>query len=88
MKTYMANPAKVEKKWYVVDAEGTAKLKPIEVLRSSGFNNVIKSGLNVGDKIIFEGVEKALFGGFMKHLQQNYAYRYDGGKVRSIISGV
>ena len=22
MKTYMANPAKVEKKWYVVDAEG------------------------------------------------------------------
>lgn len=42
----------------------------------------------VSFKESFEGVEKALFGGFMKHLQQNYAYRYDGGKVRSIISGV
>ena len=29
MKTYMANPAKVEKKWYVVDAEGQLSLKHI-----------------------------------------------------------
>lgn len=44
---------------FVVEADGTAKLKPIEVLQSSGFNNIVKSGLSVGDKIIFEGVEKA-----------------------------
>lgn len=36
----------------------------------------------------FGGNEKALYGAFMKHLTQNYAYRYEGGKVRSIVSGV
>ena len=36
----------------------------------------------------FDGNEKALYGAFMKHLTQNYAYRYEGGKVRSIVSGV
>lgn len=45
-------------------------------------------GIYVDFKTNFEGVEKALFGAFMKHLQQNYAFRYEGGKVRTIISGV
>ena len=45
-------------------------------------------GIYVDFKTNFEGNEKALYGAFMKHLTQNYAYRYEGGKVRSIVSGV
>lgn len=45
-------------------------------------------GIYVDFKTNYEGAEKALYGAFMKHLQQNYAFRYEGGKVRTIISGV
>ena len=31
MKTYMANPDKIERKWYVVDAEGQTLGIPIAV---------------------------------------------------------
>lgn len=33
----------------------------------------------------FTGNEKAAYGGFMKYLSTNYAYRYEGGRIRSIL---
>ena len=45
MKTYMANPDKIERKWYVVDAEGqTLSLIHILSSGSGGMADALDSG--------------------------------------------
>ena len=73
MKTYMANPAKVEKKWYVVDAEGQTlgrlasevakvlrgKNKPVIVINAE---KIVVSGKKMEQKLYH--THSAYVGGF------------------------
>lgn len=43
---------------YVVGADNTVAIRPVEILTSHRFNSIVSSGLKEGDKVIFEGIEK------------------------------
>ena len=69
MKTYMANPAKVEKKWYVVDAEGQTlgrlASEVAKVLRGKNkpeFTPFVHSGKKMEQKLYH--THSAYVGGF------------------------
>ena len=81
MKTYMAKPAEVEKKWYVVDATdiplGRLASQVAMVLRGKN-KPTYTPNVDTGDFVIVINAEKVLLTG--KKLEQKL-YRYHTGYV-------
>ena len=77
MKTYMANPAKVEKKWYVVDAEGQTlgrlASEVAKVLRGKN-KPEFTPFVDTGDYVIVINAEKVKVTG--KKLDQKIYYHH------------
>ena len=73
MKTYMANPAKVEKKWYVVDAEGQTlgrlASEVAKVLRGKN-KPEFTPFVDTGDYVIVINAEKIVVSGKKKEQKQ------------------
>ena len=77
MKTYMANPDKIERKWYVVDAEGCTLGR-----LASGVASVLRGKnkpeftpfVDTGDYVIVVNADKIKVTG--KKLQQKIYYRH------------
>ena len=81
MSTFMAKPAEVERKWYIIDAEG----KPLGRVASAAasiLRGKIKPSftpnVDCGDFVIILNAEKAVLTG--KKLEQKY-YRHHSGYV-------
>ncbi len=81
MSTFMAKPAEVERKWYIIDGEGKS-LGRIAVAAASILRGKIKPtftpNVDCGDFVIILNAEKAVLTG--KKLDQKY-YRYHTGYV-------
>lgn len=77
MKTYMANPAKVEKKWYVVDAEGQTlgrlASEVAKVLRGKN-KPVFTPHVDTGDYVIIVNADKVKVTG--KKMEQKIYYNH------------
>ena len=77
MKTYMANPAKVEKKWYVVDAEGQTlgrlASEVAKVLRGKN-KPIFTPHIDCGDYVIVVNASKVKVTG--KKLDQKVYYSH------------
>lgn len=77
MKTYMANPDKVEKKWYVVDAEGQTlgrlASEVAKVLRGKN-KPEFTPHVDVGDYVVVVNAAKVKVTG--KKLQQKIYYNH------------
>lgn len=77
MKTYMANPDKIERKWYVVDAEGTTlgrlASEIAKVLRGKNKPEYTPH-IDTGDYVIVVNAEKVKVTG--KKLQQKIYYNH------------
>jgi len=79
MKTYVAKPGEVEKKWVVIDAEGlvVGRLAAIIAHRLKGKHRpTYTPHVDCGDTIIVVNAEKAVFTG-KKHEDKVY-YRHTG----------
>lgn len=79
MKTYMAKPGCVDKKWFVVDAEGKTfgRLASQVAAILIGKNKPeYTPSVDTGDFIIVLNVEKIVFTG--KKLDQKYYYHHTG----------
>ena len=77
MKTYMANPDKIERKWYVVDAEGaTLGLLASEIAKVLRGKNKPEytPHIDTGDYVIVVNAEKVKVTG--KKLQQKVYYNH------------
>ena len=90
MKTYMANPAKVEKKWYVVDAEGQTlgrlASEVAKVLRGKN-KPEFTPFVDTGDYVIVVNAEKIKVTG--KKLEQKIYYNhsdYVGGMKETTLA--
>ena len=81
MKTYMANPDKIERKWYVVDAEGQTlgrlSAEIAKVLRGKN-KPVFTPHIDTGDYVVVVNAAKVQLTG--KKLDQKL-YRYHTGYV-------
>ena len=81
MKTFMANPAKIDRKWYVVDAEGKTlgrlASEVAKVLRGKNKPEYTPH-VDTGDYVIVVNAEKIHVTG--KKLDQKY-YRHHSGWV-------
>ena len=77
MKTYMANPDKIERKWYVVDAEGQTlgrlAAEVAKVLRGKN-NPEFTPHIDTGDNVIVINAEKIKVTG--KKLDQKVYYHH------------
>ena len=77
MKTYMANPDKIERKWYVVDAEGQTlgrlAAEVAKVLRGKN-KPVFTPHIDTGDNVIVINAEKIKVTG--KKLDQKVYYHH------------
>ena len=77
MKTYMANPDKIERKWYVVDAEGCTlgrlASEVAKVLRGKN-KPVYTPHIDAGDYVIVINAEKVAVTG--KKLDQKLYYHH------------
>ena len=77
MKTYMANPDKIERKWYVVDAEGQTlgrlSAEIAKVLRGKN-KPVFTPHIDTGDYVIVVNAEKVKVTG--KKLDQKVYYHH------------
>ena len=77
MKTYMANPDKIERKWYVVDAEGATlgrlASEIAKVLRGKN-KPIFTPHMDCGDYVIVVNAEKVKVTG--KKLQQKVYYNH------------
>ena len=77
MKTYMANPDKIERKWYVVDAEGQTlgrlAAEVAEVLRGKN-KPEFTPHIDTGDNVIVINAEKIKVTG--KKLDQKVYYHH------------
>lgn len=77
MKTYMANPDKIERKWYVVDAEGSTlgrlASEIAKVLRGKNKPEYTPH-IDTGDYVIVVNAEKVKVTG--KKLQQKIYYNH------------
>ena len=77
MKTYMANPDKIERKWYVVDAEGKTlgrlASEVAKVLRGKN-KPVFTPHVDTGDYVIIVNAEKVSVTG--KKLDQKIYYHH------------
>lgn len=90
MKTYMANPDKIERKWYVVDAEGTTlgrlASEIAKVLRGKNKPEYTPH-IDTGDYVIVVNAEKVKVTG--KKLQQKIYYNhsdYVGGMKETTLA--
>ena len=87
MKTYMANPAKVEKKWYVVDAEGQTlgrlASEVAKVLRGKN-KPEFTPFVDTGDYVIVINADKIILTG--NKLNQKVRYYHTGwvGGIKEI----
>lgn len=81
MKTYMAHAENVERKWYVVDAEGIAlgrlASKVAAILRGKN-KPTYTPNVDTGDFVIIINTDKVLLTG--KKLEKKY-YRYHTGHI-------
>ena len=81
MKTYMAKPETVERKWYIVDASGIAlgrvASQVASVLRGKN-KPIFTPNVDTGDYVIVINTDKIVLTG--KKLEQKY-YRYHTGYV-------
>ena len=77
MKTYMANPDKIERKWYVVDAEGQTlgrlSAEIAKVLRGKN-KPVFTLHIDTGDYVIVVNADKVKVTG--KKLEQKIYYHH------------
>lgn len=79
MKTYSAKPAEVEKKWYVIDAEGLVlgRLATVVATRLRGKHKpAYTPHVDCGDNIIVVNAEKVRLTG--RKLQDKVYYRHTG----------
>lgn len=79
MKTFMANPADIQRKWYVVDAEGkTLGRLAVEVAKVLRGKNkpTYTPHVDTGDHVIVINAEKVVFTG--KKLEQKTYFRHSG----------
>ena len=79
MKTYMAKPGSVERKWYVVDAEGKVFgriASQVAAILHGKHKPEYTPHIDTGDYVIIINAEKAIFTG--KKLQQK-VYRSHSG---------
>ena len=90
MKTYMANPDKIERKWYVVDAEGATlgrlASEIAKVLRGKNKPEYTPH-IDTGDYVIVVNAEKVKVTG--KKLQQKIYYNhsdYVGGMKETTLT--
>ena len=77
MKTYMANPDKIERKWYVVDAEGATLgrlASEIEKVLRGKNKPEYTPHIDTGDYVIVVNAEKVKVTG--KKLQQKIYYNH------------
>ena len=81
MSTFMAKPAEVERKWYIIDAEGKS-LGRVAAAAASILRGKVKPtftpNVDCGDFVIILNAEKVVLTG--KKLDQKY-YRYHTGYV-------
>ena len=84
MKTYMASPSDIERKWYVVDATGYTlgrlSSEVAKILRGKN-KPQFTPHIDTGDYVIITNADKITVTG--KKLEQKIYYRhsdYDGGK--------
>ena len=79
MKSYIAKPAEVERKWYVVDAEGKTlgrlASEVASVLRGKN-KPTYTPHVDCGDYVIIVNVEKAVLTG--RKLEEKYYRRHSG----------
>lgn len=79
MKTYMANPDKIERKWYVIDAEGCTlgrlASEVAKILRGK-HKPQFTPHIDTGDYVIITNAEKIKVTG--KKLSQKIYYRHSG----------
>ncbi|BFK25421.1 MAG: 50S ribosomal protein L13 [Blautia producta] len=92
MNTYMANPDKIERKWYVVDAEGKTlgrlASEVAKVLRGKN-KPVFTPHVDTGDYVIIVNAEKVSVTG--KKLDQKIYYHhsdYVGGMKETTLRGM
>ena len=91
MKTYMANPDKIERKWYVVDAEGATlgrlASEIAKVLRGKNKPEYTPH-IDTGDYVIVVNAEKVKVTG--KKLQQKIYYNHSDyvGGMRETVKGM
>ena len=90
MKTFMANPAKIDRKWYVVDAEGQTlgrlASEVAKVLRGKN-KPEFTPHIDTGDYVIVVNAEKVKVTG--KKLQQKIYYNhseYVGGMKETTLA--
>ena len=83
MKTFMANPSKIERKWYVIDAAGMTlgrlASEAAKILRGKN-KPIFTPNLDLGDYVIIVNADKVKVTG--KKLDQKIYYhhsRYVGG---------
>ena len=77
MKTYMAKPAEVERKWYVVDATDMVLGRLAMVLRGKN-KPTFTPNVDTGDYVIIINADKVRLTG--KKLEKKY-YRYHTGYI-------
>ena len=79
MSTFMAKPAEVQRKWYIVDAAGKplgrTAVKVADLLRGKG-KPEFTPNVDCGDFVIVINAEKAVLTG--KKLEQKYYRRHTG----------
>lgn len=79
MKTFMANPANIQRKWYVVDAEGqTLGRLAVEVAKILRGKNkpIFTPHVDTGDHVIVVNADKIVLTG--KKLEQKTYFRHSG----------
>ncbi|MCQ2537565.1 MAG: 50S ribosomal protein L13 [Lachnospiraceae bacterium] len=87
MKTYIASPANVERKWYVIDAEGQTlgRLASVVAQILKGKNKTVYTPyLDLGDNVIIVNAEKIKVTG--KKLDQKIYFshsKYAGGTTET-----
>lgn len=87
MKTYVTKPAEIERKWYVVDADGETLgrlASKIAVILRGKHKPIYSPSVDCGDYVIVLNAEKITVTG--KRLDQKVYYRHSGypGGIRSI----
>ena len=87
MKTYVTKPAEIERKWYVVDADGETLgrlASKIAVILRGKHKPIYSPSVDCGDYVIVLNAEKISVTG--RRLDQKIYYRHSGypGGIKSI----
>ena len=79
MSTYMAKPAEIERKWYIIDAAGKplgrVAVQAADLLRGK-LKTTYTPHVDCGDHVILINCDKVVLTG--NKLQQKYYYRHTG----------